>query len=81
MECDSIKRVHSTSPGDSKKRKRVEKEKTEIENIQEAYKQYKRESETKYNELKEENLKLKEELEKLQTENVITEVNRILRLR
>ena len=58
-EHESIKRMHSTSPGESKKKTKIEKEKTEIEKIQEAYKQYKKESDIKYNELKAENLKLK----------------------
>ena len=58
-EHESIKWMHSTSPGESKKKKKIEKEKTEIEKIQEAYKQYKKESDIKYIELKAENLKLK----------------------
>ena len=72
-EYDTMKRVLSTSPGEGKKRKKVEKEKTEVEKIYEEYVKYKKESEKKYNDLKEENRKMKEELEKLQTEKALKE--------
>ena len=71
VEYESIKRMHSTSPGDGKKRKKIEK--TEVEKVQGEFQKYKKESEKKYNELREENQKLKEENDKLQTEKAIAE--------
>ena len=71
VECESIKRVHSTSPSGGKKKTKIEKEKTEVEKMQEELQRYKKESEKKYNELKEENLKMKEVIEKLEIEKAI----------
>ena len=73
VESETMKRVHSTSPGGGQKRKKVEKEKTQIDKVLEEYQKYKKKSEKKYNELKEENIKIKEQLEKLQIEKTIQE--------
>ena len=65
-QSESIKRVNSTSPGEDKKRKKVEK-------LLGEYQKYKKESEKKYNDLKEENQKLRVENDRLQTEKTIAE--------
>ena len=72
-QSESIKRVNSTSPGEGKKSKKIFKEKTEVEKLLGEYQKYKKESEKRYNDLKEENLKLRVENDKLLTEKAIAE--------
>ena len=65
-----LKRQHSSSPGNKKTKKKKEEDTSEIKILQDKFNNYKKEVKSKYSVLIEENKKIKEELEKLQIQEI-----------